>query len=78
MADEIKVKQTPVQRNNHDVAVELTKMYFQTVSVDDISIEYMQEVYLKFYATAKAAEYVGPINLKDYLPEQLKTVIQQY
>jgi len=50
MADEVRVSPTPIQRNVNDVALELTKMYYETYNVG--SIEEIQETYARFYAIA--------------------------
>ena len=48
MDNNINIAPNPIQRNQRDVALELTKMYLDRFSVD--SLEEMQEVYSKFYA----------------------------
>ena len=48
MDNNINITPNPIQRNQRDVALELTKMYLDRFSVD--SLEEMQEVYSKFYA----------------------------
>ena len=51
MSDEVKVIPTPIQRNLNDVAMELTELYYR--SINSNSIEKIQEVYKKFYATVR-------------------------
>ncbi|MCB2300641.1 hypothetical protein [Clostridium tagluense] len=63
MEEEIKVNPTPIQRNINDVAMELTQLYYR--SQNSNSIEKIQEVYRKFYATAKIVAGIPYSDLKD-------------
>jgi hypothetical protein len=72
MADEIKVVPTPIQRNENDVATELTMLYFRDKPVG--SAEEIQTIFVKMFAAVGAA-HAGPAvrtYLKNYLPEELK------
>lgn len=76
MADEIKVAPTPIQRNELDVATELTQIYFKS-NVPQ-SVEEVQITFTKMYAAVGAAKLGGSnssalkSHLKAYLPEELK------
>lgn len=74
MADEIKVSPTPIQRNAHDVAIELLHIYLQGQFASDkpMDIDYLRETYLKLYATARVAEYTKIGDLKKYVPNLQK------
>lgn len=54
MSNEVKVIPTPIQRNLNDVAVELTKLYFDGQN-SGATIEQIQDTYKKFYASARNA-----------------------
>lgn len=77
MSEEVKVKPTPIQRNPHDVAIELLKIHIQNETVD-YSVEGLQNLYAKFYSTARCLESVHFKYLKDYLPKELKELIGQF
>lgn len=47
MADEIKVSQAPIQRNLLDVAIELTKLYYESCTPKDV--EEVKNTYGEFY-----------------------------
>ena len=53
MSETIKVEPTPIQRNLFDVAVELTKLYYENKPVG--KVEEMKEVYLELYNMARDA-----------------------
>lgn len=57
----------PVQRNLFDVAVDLTKLYYEKVIPN--SAKEVQETYLMFYAGALAT-YRGEIDFKKYLTDE--------
>lgn len=57
MAEKLDIKANPIQRNLNDVATDLTKIYYESNRAD--SIEEIQEAYIKFYATALAADRAG-------------------
>ena len=69
MADNINVKPTPIQRNKFDVATELTKLHFE--SVTPRSDEEIGEVFAKFYAIASYCEYKGAKNLQSLIPNSV-------
>lgn len=76
MADTIKVEPTPIQRNVNDVAVELTQLYFKNKVVG--SVEEVQEVYAKCYATAITARRTEINNIsafKTLLPDDLQKIM---
>ena len=67
MSDEVKVIPTPIQRNLNDVAMELTELYYR--SINSNSIEKIQEVYKKFYATARITAEMSSDELEKILAE---------
>jgi hypothetical protein len=74
MPEDIKVKPTPIQRNTLDVATELTQLYFSRYNPD--TPEEIQEVFLKFYAVAEAADNINYRYLKAYLPKEINKIIE--
>jgi hypothetical protein len=58
MADNVNVNPTPIQRNQRDVAMELTKLYFDRQGREEFTIDKIKEVYINFYSVAKTIEYV--------------------
>jgi len=76
LAETVKVEPRPIQRNVHDVAVELTHLYYENKPIG--SIEELQEVYTKFYATAIISERTKVNNIsafKDLLSDDLKKIL---
>ena len=74
MAEEIKTKPTPIQRNVLDVATELTQMYYGNHGMG--SLEEIQQTFLKFYAMAETARLTHYKHMIEYLPEDFKKVVQ--
>lgn len=70
MANDINVKPSPIQRNNRDIAIELTKMYLKDFGIQ--SLEDMQEVYAKFYAVSTLMERKSYAELEELVSENLK------
>jgi hypothetical protein len=62
MSEEIKVKPTPIQRNEFDVAMELTEYYLK-YNRQDKTVDLIQDTFVKFYAMAKGVEMLGPSDL---------------
>ena len=75
MADDIKVKPTPIQRNILDVAMELTELFCNYHSYE--SLEDLQNAFVKFYAVAQTCEYAGIEKLLEYVPEEFKKVYKK-
>ena len=75
MADKIKVEQTPIQRNFLDVAVELTQLYYESYTPG--SIKEIQDNFLKFYVVAETAKNISIKDLVEYLPDELKQIINE-
>ncbi|WP_099157284.1 hypothetical protein [Virgibacillus ndiopensis] len=75
MAENIKVKPTPIQRNPLDVAMELTKIYiekgFQTEP------ENLEDIYSRFYAVAATLHHKHPDYLKKLVPDELLSKIKK-
>lgn len=66
MSDTVNVEPTPIQRNERDVAIELTNLYFSRGKLKtDFSFEDIRNTYCKFYATVKQCE-VSPDYGNDY------------
>ena len=73
MDNNINITPNPIQRNQRDVALELTQMYLDRFSVD--SLEEMQEVYSKFYAVCVNIEIKNlkrTSALKDLVSEKVR------
>jgi hypothetical protein len=68
MSNELKVIPTPIQRNYNDVAMELTQLHFSSRNSD---VEEIQEVYKKFYATARVTAEMSSDELETVLGEQI-------
>ncbi len=71
-SEDEKVEPTPFQRNDRDVAVELTKLYYSTVgfkNADEIA-----NTYLKFYATAAGASESDAAYLSDFMTKEFEEV----
>lgn len=69
MKEEIKIKPTPIQRNEFDVAMELMSMYLHTY--DKVrTVETLQDVFIKFYATVKAMTYIHPEDLGEFIENE--------
>lgn len=77
MADDVKVKPTPIQRNEFDVAIELTKLYYDSFSVDNK--DEVAETFLKFYSVARGAHNTSiyPADLVEYMPESLQQILKK-
>ncbi len=75
MVNDINVKPTPIQRNALDVATELTLKYYSMYSTE--SVEEMQEIFLKFYSVAEAGRILNYAELKEYMPEKMKQIIDE-
>lgn len=66
MADTVNIETTPIQRNERDVAIELTKLYFSRFRTrENSTFDDIRDVYCKFYATVKQCE-VSPDYGNDY------------
>jgi hypothetical protein len=74
MTDTIKTEPTPIQRNDKDVAVELTKLYYQIFACD--GADEIANIYLKFYATSYGAYNQGR-SLTDFMPDELKKLFKK-
>jgi len=74
MSDTIKTQPTPIQRNDRDVAVELTKLYYEHFACEDI--DEIANTYIKFYATSYGA-YIQGRSLVDFMPDGLKELLKK-
>lgn len=73
MADNIKVKPTPIQRNRFDVATELTQLYFEKFGVENE--DHIKRVFTEYYSLAVQLEITAfndASKLKEFLPEDIK------
>lgn len=75
MSDHIDVSPTPIQRNLNDVATELTVQYYKIHP--DMKPEEIQEVYAQFYAVAILMKATNYVNLKDFMSDKLKEMIDK-
>ena len=75
MADKVKVMPTPIQRNELDVATELTQLYFRDRNG---TVEEIQSAFLSFAVAAAAAGIVtyNPRDFTQFLPEELQTMFK--
>lgn len=76
MEEDMKLKSTPIQRNEYDVAIELTNLYF-SYRTDSPEVEEIQQVYARFYAVVCGMDVKFrngiPVNrIEELLPEALK------
>ena len=73
------MKEEDTGRNIYDVALELTMMYYEDKSTEDVKVEDIQGTFLKFYSTVYAARngITTPGYMKEYLPSELKDLIQR-
>lgn len=69
MADTVKVEPTPIQRNKHDVALELLAMHSDKKRMEASEIE---ELYAKYYALALYLERSSVTKLQSLLSDELK------
>ena len=76
MSEEVRVAPTPIQRNELDVAMELTEMYYKHNAFPE-SIEELRETYSKFFAVAKGLNNTSFTHLTDYMPNELKQIIEK-
>lgn len=70
MTDTIKVDPTPIQRNDRDVAIELTKLYYERNDFENA--DEIVDIYLKFYLTA-----AGASNRYHYLTNRMPEDLQR-
>ncbi|HDK7138971.1 TPA: hypothetical protein PTV74_001340 [Clostridium botulinum] len=82
MTEQIRTNPTsiPIQRNANDVAMELLDIYLKDQYETDkpMEMDYLRNLYLKFYATAEMAERIHFKYLKEYLPEELKEMAEKF
>ncbi|MBS4220270.1 hypothetical protein KHA96_18370 [Bacillus sp. FJAT-49711] len=69
MSDKIEVVQGISQRNRHDVAVELTKLYADNIMLSEL--EDIENAYAKFYALANILEQSNTNSLNEFLSEEI-------
>ena len=69
MAEDIKVNLKPIQRNLHDVALELTQLYYENHHMGDV--EEVQEIYARFYAIAARMDYLSNRDFDKMISEEV-------
>ncbi|HHZ12833.1 MAG: hypothetical protein ACOX1R_02885 [Caldicoprobacterales bacterium] len=69
MAEDIKVNLKPIQRNLHDVALELTQLYYENHHMGDV--EEVQEIYARFYAIAAKMDYLSNRDFDKMISEEV-------
>lgn len=74
VAEDIKVKPTPIQRNKYDVAVELTNLYYSAAPIS--SVDEIANTFLQFFATAEGAEFIYTKELLEFMPEKLAKLVK--
>lgn len=67
---------TQASKEPLDVATELTLEYYRMASPE--SVEDLQNTFLKLYSVAEAAKNLDIRELKEYMPEELKQIVQKY
>jgi hypothetical protein len=66
MSENIKVKTTPIQRNNHDVAIELLNIHTKYKRLDPSEID---GLYAQYFALAKSLDLTH--DLTSFLNEDI-------
>lgn len=71
MSEEIKVKTipTPIQRNELDVAMELTKLYYESHNIE--SIEDIQNTFAKFKCSVEIASSLHTDGTLEFVSKEL-------
>lgn len=69
MAEDIRVNLKPIQRNLHDVALELTQLYYENHHMGDV--EEVQEIYARFYAIAAKMDYLSNRDFDKMISEEV-------
>jgi hypothetical protein len=69
MAEDIRVNLKPIQRNLHDVALELTQLYYENHHMGDV--EEVQETYARFYAIAAKMDYLSNRDFDKMISEEV-------
>lgn len=70
MSEKVSVKPTPIQRNSLDVAMELVNLH---VNKEAVEASELGELYARYYAIAYTLTRKGESELKDLLPEEIKS-----
>lgn len=73
MAENIKVDPSPIQRNELDVAMELTQLYWNNSTNADI--EKIDSTFARFYAVAKTLRVKNYHDLQSLVPKELIELI---
>lgn len=65
------------QRNAKDVAMDLLYIYMRNNPTKLFDKENLINLYLEFYSTVRVAESIQFKDLVEYIPEELKTIVEQ-
>ncbi|AND39535.1 MULTISPECIES: hypothetical protein [Cytobacillus] len=68
MAETVKVKPTPIQRNKFDVAMELTNLHLRNYGIPEEEVE---GVFAKYYALAAYCESSDVYTIKNLIDADL-------
>ncbi|KDR95695.1 hypothetical protein SAMN02745945_01546 [Peptoclostridium litorale DSM 5388] len=72
--EDINLNPAPIQRNEFDVAVELTMYVARATRLG--KQKDIQDVFLSFYSLAKVLDETDPKKLMKYIPEDLRETIE--
>lgn len=73
-----KIEYRTVQRNEFDVAMELTERYF-VFDNEPTTIEHIQDIFSKFYAMAKGLSQMSPSDLSKLVDNpELAQILSEY
>lgn len=73
MSNDLKIRPTPIQRNELDVAMELTQLHFKELSIE--GEDHIKKVFTEYYSLIKSLEYTAFNDRKklyEFLPEDIK------
>lgn len=72
MAEQVKVKvdQTPIQRNKHDVAMELLNLHIRAEKMKKVTD--IETLYARYFALATYCESTDIVKLQSLLSDSLK------
>jgi Fic family protein len=76
MAENVKVKPTPIQRNANDVAVELLTLRARIFGID--SPDDIETLFAKYYAIADVCERKGVKDLQKLVSEDILAKIGKF
>lgn len=78
MSETIKLEPT-MQRNEYDVAMELTRAYWANSRQSEKSAEEIQDTFAKFYAMAKGLSLMNPKDLSKLVDNpEIAQILNEY